>query len=572
MENSDSLPSKINRRSFLLSSLAAVPATKIFGASLTQPAPQPVFEDVTAKSGVRFKHETSRTSQKYLPESMGAGVAMFDYDNDGWLDLFFVNGARLQDPMPPGTSPDKSDPRYWNRLYHNNRDGTFTDVTEKAGLQGRLYGMGVATGDYDNDGNVDLLVTNLGGNLLYHNNGDGTFTDVTAKAGIGGSGWCTGAAFVDYDRDGRLDLIVTRYLQWDFTLDVYCGQHRPGYRSYCHPDQFEPITHLVFHNNGDGTFTDVSKKCGIASSPGKGLGIAINDFDNDDWPDIFVANDSVAEQLFRNNRDGTFVETALRSGLAYDQNGHTFAGMGADFGDYKNTGWPSLIVNALANQKYKLFQNNRGAFDEVTDSVGLGALTMPHSGWGMKWIDYDNDGWLDLFVAQGHVMDNIELTEPTLRYLEPPLLLQNNQGRFANVSRESGGVFTTPTAARGAACGDIDNDGFVDIAINCNNGPAIILRNRGGNGNHWLTLNLIGTSSNSDAIGAKIRLLTDSGQQTRFVSTAGSYISASDKRAHFGLGASKKVRLIEITWPGGIPQRLELVAADQILTIKQPAR
>jgi len=559
----------INRRSFL-SSLAAVPIARMFGAAL--PAPHPVFEDVTAKSGIRFKHESSRTSQKYLPESMGAGVAMFDYDNDGWLDLFFVNGSRLKDPMPHGASPEKSDPRYWNRLYRNNCDGTFTDMTERAGLQGRLYGMGVATGDYDNDGKVDLLVTNLGGNILYHNNGDGTFTDVTDKAGVGGSGWCTGACFVDYDRDGWLDLIITRYVQWDFSLDVYCGEHRPGYRSYCHPDQFGPITHLVFHNNGDGTFTDVSKKSGVAGSPGKGLGIAIDDFDGDGWPDIFVANDSVAEQLFRNNRDGTFSEVALLSGLAYDQNGHAFAGMGADFGDYRNCGWPSVFVNALANQKYKLFRNDKGTFDDVTDSIGLGASTMSHSGWGAKWIDYDNDGWLDLFIAQGHVMDNIQLTEPTLRYLEPPLLLKNEQGRFSDVSQQGGPVFTTSMAARGAAFGDLDNDGLVDVAINCNDRHAIILRNQGGNRNHWITLNLIGTSSNRDAIGAKIRLLTDAGQQTRFVSTAGSYISASDKRAHFGLGPSKKIHLVEITWPSGIVQHLESVTVDQILTVKEPSR
>ena len=502
---------------------------------------------------------------------MGAGVAMFDYDNDGWLDLFFVNGARLQDPMPRGAQPDKSEPDYWNRLYHNNRDGTFTDVTEKAGLQGKFYGMGVATGDYDNDGNVDLLVTNLGGNILYHNNGDGTFTDVTAKAGVRGTGWCTGACFVDYDRDGRLDLIVSRYVEWDFGLNVYCGEHRAGYRAYCHPDQFAPITHVLFHNNGDGTFSDVSKQSGIASSPGKGLGVVIDDFDGDGWPDIFVANDSVAEQLFRNNHDGTFTEVALVSGLAYDENGHTFAGMGADAADYKNTGLPSVFVNALANQKYKLFQNTKGSFDDVSDSIAIGSLTMSHSGWGTKWIDYDNDGWLDLFVAQGHVMDNIELTEPTLRYLEPPLLLKNIQGRFSDVSRESGPIFTTPTAARGAAFGDLDNDGFIDIAINCNNGTPVILRNRG-NGNHWLTLNLVGTSSNRDAIGTKVSLTTDAGRQTRFVNTAGSYISSSDKRPHFGLGAAKKAQLIEISWPSGIVQRLESVAADQTLTIKEPHR
>jgi enediyne biosynthesis protein E4 len=563
----------MDRRTFLLSALAAIPASKLLGSTAAQSVPAQIFEDITAKSGIRFKQESSRTSEKYLPESMGSGVAMLDYDNDGWLDLFFVNGAKLLDPMPPGTLPDKSDPRYWNRLYKNNRDGTFTDVTEKAGLQGRLYGMGVGTGDYDNDGNMDLLVTNLGGNVLYHNNGDGTFTDVTAKAGMGGSGWCTGACFVDYDRDGHLDLIVSRYVEWGFSSDIYCGEHKPGYRAYCHPDQFNAITHLVFHNNGDGTFTDVSKKCGVGSSPGKGLGVAIDDFDGDGWPDIFVANDSVAEQLFRNNHDGTFTDVALLSGLAYDQNGHAFAGMGADFGDYKNTGWPSVFVNALANQKYKLFRNDKGTFDDITDSIGLGASTMSHSGWGVKWIDYDNDGWLDLFVAQGHVMDNIQLTEPTLRYLEPPLLLRNEQGHFSSVPQQSDPVFMTPLAARGAAFGDLDNDGLIDIAINCNNGHAIILHNRGGNGNHWLMLNLTGTSSNRDAIGSKIRLVTDNGQQqTRFVSTAGSYISASDKRAHFGLGSSKKLRLIEITWPSGIVQRLESVPVDQILTVKEPAR
>ena len=504
---------------------------------------------------------------------MSGGVAMFDYDNDGWLDMFFVNGARIEDPMPRGAAPDKSDPRFWNRLYHNNRDGTFTDVTETAGLQGRLYGMGVATGDYDNDGNVDLLVTNLGGNTLYHNNGDGSFTDVTPKAGVGGSGWCTGACFVDYDRDGRLDLIVTRYVEWDFSSNVFCGERKPGYRAYCHPDQFNAISYLVFHNNGDGTFTDVSKKSGIAGSPGKGLGIAINDFDGDGWPDIFVANDSVAEQLFRNHHDGTFSEVALMSGLAYDQNGHVFAGMGADFGDYENTGWPSVFVNALANQKYKVFRNVKGNFEEVTDSIGIGASTMSHSGWGAKWIDFDNDGRLDLFVAQGHVMDNIELTEPRLRYRESPLLLKNESNRFRDVSEQGGSAFRVPLAARGAAFGDLDNDGRIDVAINCNDGPAMILRNQDNSGNHWLTLNLVGSASNRDGLGAKVRLVSDNGaQQTAFVTTAGSYISASDKRVHFGLGPQKKVHLIEIAWPSGTAQKLESIAADQIITVREPSR
>jgi enediyne biosynthesis protein E4 len=563
----------MDRRSFLFLALSATPLQRLLNSVATGSAALPIFTDVTDQSGIRFKHETSRTSQKYLPESMGAGVAMFDYDNDGRLDLFFVNGARFQDPMPPGASPDKSDPRFWNRLYHNNGDGTFTDVTEAAGVRGHSYGMGVAAADYDNDGNVDLLVTNLGGNILYHNNGDGTFTDVTARAGVAGSGWCTGACFVDYDRDGKLDLIVTRYVEWEFAANIYCGAHQPGYRAYCHPDQFKAISYLVYHNNGNGTFTDISKKCGIAGSPGKGLGIAINDFDRDGWPDVFVANDSVAEQLFRNNHDGTFSEVALAAGLAYDQNGHVFAGMGADFADYNNDGWPDVFVNALANQKYALFRNDRGQFEDIADPVGLGAVTMAHSGWGAKWIDYDNDGWLDLFVVQGHVMDNIELTEPSIRYLEPPLLLKNSDNKFRNVSGQSGPIFQTPMAARGAAFGDLDNNGFIDVAINCNDGHAIILRNQGGNGNHWLLVHLIGSAGNRDGIGAKLRLVTDDGrEQHAFASTAGSYLSASDKRVHFGLGSSKKIRLLEITWPSGTVQSLESIAADQILKIHEPSK
>ena len=565
------MSSQINRRSFLLSALATISAGKLLGQAAPHPPTSPVFEDITASSRIRFHHDSSRTSQKYLPESMGAGVAIFDYDNDGWLDLFFVNGAKIQDPMPRGAAADKSDPRFWNRLYRNNRDGTFTDVTETAGLKGHSYGMGVATGDYDNDDNVDLLVTNLGGNILYHNNGDGTFTDVTAKAGVGGSGWCTGACFVDYDRDGRLDLIVTRYVEWDYSSNIYCGEHKPGYRAYCHPDQFNPVSHLVFHNNGDGTFTDVSRRCGIAASLGKGLGIAIDDFDGDGWPDIFVANDSMPEQLFRNKHDGTFEEVALSSGLAYDEMGHVFAGMGADFGDYENSGWPSMFVNALANQKYKLFRNEKGKFQDVTDSIGIGALTIAHSGWGSKWIDFDNDGRLDLFVAQGHVMDNIEITEPRLRYREWPLLLKNERNRFRDVSELCGPAFRNPIAARGAAFGDLNNDGLMDIAINCNNGPPLILRNRANTENHWISLNLIGSVSNRDAIGARVRLVSDGILQTRFVSSGGSYISASDKRVHFGLGASKRTQSIEISWPSGTVQRLESVGADQILTVREPS-
>lgn len=503
---------------------------------------------------------------------MGAGVAMLDYNGDGRLDLFFVNGAALRDPMPKGAMPDKSDPRYWNRLYRNNGDGTFADVTVEAGLQGTGYGTGVAVGDFDNDGRPDLYVTSFGRNNLYRNNGDGTFTDVTEKAGVGGSGWSVSACFVDYDRDGRLDLIVTRYLDWDFSRNIYCGENKPGGRAYCHPNEFQATTALVFHNNGDGTFTDVSKKCGLGAVASKALGIAVNDFDRDGWPDIAVANDSFPEQLFRNNRDGTFTEVAVEMGMAFDEDGRTFAGMGIDFADYNNDGWPDVFVNALASQRYALFENQQGRqFNYVSGPAGVARASLLHSGWGAKFIDYDNDGWKDLFVAQGHVMDNIELTQPTARYREPLLLLRNRKGKFEDVSGLSGDVFKASFAARGAAFGDLNNDGLIDIAINCNDGPAVVLMNRGGNGNHWLIVDTIGTRSNRDGIGATIRVVSSPGdEQYGFVSTAGSYASANDKRVHFGLGRASEVQLLEILWPSGKVQRLEHIKADQLLTVREP--
>ncbi|HYM10069.1 MAG TPA: VCBS repeat-containing protein, partial [Bryobacterales bacterium] len=455
-----------------------------------------MFADVTRRAGIGFVHQSSPTSQKYLIESMTGGVAVFDYNGDGLLDIFFVNGAALKDPMPAGGRPDKSAPRFWNRLYRNNGNGTFTDVTERAGVRGRGYGMGVAAADFDNDGHTDLYVTNLDGNILYHNNGDGTFTDVTAQAGVAGSGWSAGALFIDYDRDGLLDLVVSRYLKWDFSMNIWCGERKPGYRSYCHPDQFQPVTHLAFHNLGHGRFQDVSAQTRFSQFPGKGLGIAMDDFDRDGWPDIFIANDAVPQQLFRNRGDGTFDEVALTQGAAYDADGRSFSGMGADFADYDNDGWPDLFANALATQRYALFHNLKGSFDYISDSAGVGGASMLHSGWGAKFIDFDNDGWKDLFVAQGHVMDNIQLTQPHLRYREAPLLLRNVKGRFADESAQGGPAFRTPRAARGAAFGDLHNDGRVDIVINCNNGPAVVLENQQPNGNHWLTVDTYGTSSN----------------------------------------------------------------------------
>ena len=555
----------MTRRTFF----AGLAAGRVMGFAAAAP---PQFLDATARAKLDFRHRSSATSEKYLIESMGSGVGMFDYDNDGRLDLFFVNGAALTDPMTPGREADKSDPRYWNRLYHNNGDGTFTDVTKQAGVQGHSYGMGVAAADYDNDGYTDFYVTNFGRNILYHNNGDGTFTDVTRKAGVECGGWSSSACWVDYDRDGRLDLIVTRYVQWDYPVNLYCGERKPGFKSYCHPDHFKPVAHVVYHNNGDGTFTDVTARCGWAKSPGKGLGIAAGDFDRDGWPDLLVANDSFPQQLFRNKRDGTFEEIGLASGLAYDDDGKTFAGMGLDVADYDNDGWPDVFIDALSNQRYALYRGVEGSFEYVTGATGVGAISALRAGWGAKFVDYDNDGWLDVFVGQGHVMDNIELTQPSIGYLQPPLLMRNLRGKFEDVSRRSGAPFSVPIAARGVACGDLDNDGSIDIAINCNNGSCLLLRNQGGNGNHWLTIDTVGVKSNRDGIGAKLTLTAESGaRQFAMVSTAGSYQSSSDKRVHFGLGADKRVKLLEIQWPSGIVQQLNGIEADRIVKVTESA-
>jgi hypothetical protein len=531
----------------------------------------PVFTDITKRTNINFLHQSSPTSQKYLPETMSGGVALLDYDGDGLLDIFFVNGAALHDPMQPGRQPDKSSPRFWNRMYRNNGDGTFTDVTEKTGLRGHGFGMGVAVADYDNDGRTDIYVTSVNGGALYHNNGDGTFAEVTAAAGVSGAGWQAGALFLDYDNDGLPDLMVTRYLDWDFSMDTYCGLRQPGGRMYCHPDQFLPVSHLLFHNEGHGRFKDVSAASGIAGFKGKGLGIAMEDFDRDGWPDILVANDSSPQQLFHNRQDGTFEDVGLATGIAYDSDGHTFAGMGADFADYDNDGWPDIFVNALGTQRYALFRNVKGVFDYVSDSTGIGAASMLHSGWGAKFTDFDNDGWKDLFVAQGHVMDNVELTQPNLRYREAPLLLRNQAGKFTDVTASAGPALRNEMAARGVAFGDLNNDGWIDMVINVNNGPPVILENKGVPGNHWLTVATTGTTSNRDGTGTRIRIVTDSGPEQYAMVTAGSsYLSSSDKRVHFGLGRNREVKLLELRWPDGKIQRLGHVSADRILQVREP--
>lgn len=531
--------------------------------------PPEAFVDATAASRIDFAFAASKTPDKYLIEAMGGGVAMIDADGDGRLDLYFVNGAALRAGMSAQDRADKSDARYANRLYRNRGDGSFEDITERAGVRGQGYGQGVAVGDCDNDGKSDLYVTSLGGNSLYRNQGAAVFADVTRQAGVAASGWSTSAGFIDYDRDGRLDLFVARYLDWDFGKNKRCGGEGQELRAYCHPNEFEPATHLLYRNLGGCRFEDVSAKAAISGHPGKGLGVAFEDVDRDGWPDILVANDSFPQQLFRNRQNGTFEEIALPSGVAYDDDGKVFAGMGIGVADYNRDGWPDIFVNALANQGYALFRNDKGLFEYVSASTGLATISKLHSGWGAGFVDYDNDGERDIFVAQGHVMDNIELTQPGIRYRETPLLLRGARGKLSDVSATAGAPFAAPMAGRGSAFGDLDNDGAVDVVVSANDGRPRIFRNTAKE-SHWLLIDTVGVTSNRDGIGASVRILGMSGkEQFAFVSTAGSYLAAHDRRVHFGLGKDREVKLLEIRWPSGFVQSWKNVPANQIFVARE---
>ncbi len=531
-----------------------------------------MLADVAEAVGVRFHLENSPTKEKYLPETMCGGVAVLDFDNDNRLDVFFANGAQIDDPMPKGRQPQKSGPRYANRLFHQNTDGSFTDVTEKAGVAGSGYSMGVAVGDYDNDGFEDLLVTGLDHVTLYHNNGDGTFSDVTAKAGVATTGWSTSAGFFDYDNDGKLDLFVVRYIDWSFATNRWCGSAATG-RHYCHPLLYKGLTSVLYHNNGDGTFTNISEKSGIAKLAGRGLGVAFADYDNDGWTDIYVANDSMQSYLYHNNGDGTFTESGVNAGVAYSEDGNAFAGMGVDFSDYNNDGRPDLIVTDLATEKYMLFRNlGDGTFANESESSGLARASQTSTGWGIRWVDIDNDGWKDLFAAQGHTDDEMYGPSKILTYRQKPLLLQNNRGILKIWPDNPSPALSTPRVGRGLATGDIDNDGAVDIIASNIGDNAYLLHNNAGARNHWIGIRTQGTRSNRDGIGAKIEIISESGQAQYYtVNTAGSYLSASDRRVVAGLGAEASARLIEIRWPSGVVQRLENQKAGQWLTALEPA-
>jgi enediyne biosynthesis protein E4 len=551
------------------------PKAKESSGKSTRSTSSEQFVDVAGQLGIKFQYQASPTTQKYLLETMGSGVALFDCDGDGRLDIFFVNGARIDDPMPKGALPVKDGPKYWNRLFHQKPDGTFADITEKSGLAGEGYGMGVTVGDYDNDGQEDLYVTGFPRNHLYHNKGNCTFEDVTQSAGVAASGWSASAAFVDIDNDGLLDLIVTRYLDWSFDNNPYCGEHQPGHRGYCSPDIFHGISPILYHNDGKGHFSDISQKSGLDKLEGKGLGVALADYDHDGLIDIAIANDAVRQFLLHNEANGKLKDIAVEAGTAVNEDGHVFSGMGVDFADYDNDGNPDIIITNLSDQKYAFYHNSgNGRFTYETGPSGLGLITRPYAGWGVKFLDYDNDGWKDLFIAQGHVMDTIQLTFPHLRYLQPLLLLRNEKGKkFTDISAQSGDIFQQKLAARGLATGDLNNDGAIDVVVTTNNGPALILQNKTKNQNHWITLNLIGHKSNRDAIGAEVKLVSADGlPQHATVTTSGSYLSASDRRVHFGLGSATSAKSIDIHWPSGIRQHLEGISPDRILTIDEPDR
>jgi hypothetical protein len=528
------------------------------------------FVDVVQKAGLNFRHVCGgEQSKKYILETTGSGVAFLDYDNDGWIDIFFVNGSRFR-----GFSSSQEPT---NHLFRNRRDGTFEDVTEKAGLVRHGWGQGVCVGDYDNDGFQDIFISYWGYNALYHNNGDGTFTDVSRQSGVAGAvrRWGSGCAFVDYDCDGHLDLFVSNYVVFDPDsapdpgTNPYCIYH--GLSVNCGPRGLEGETNILYHNNGNGTFTDVSERAGISRVRGYyGMGVLVADFDNDGWPDIYVADDDTPSVLFRNNHDGTFADIAVLAGCAYDQNGQPQSGMGVAAGDYDRDGRLDIFKTNFSEQTPNLYHNiGKGFFEDATYQAGT-ARHDAYVGWGCGFFDPDNDGWPDIFYCNGHVYPELAQAPLQLRYREPRVLYRNlHNGRFEDVSALAGACITAPSTSRGCAFGDFDNDGDVDIVINNMNGYPSLLRCDRKNHNHWISIRTIGVKSNRSGIGARLRCTSGGQVQIDEVRSGGSYLSQNDLRVHFGLGISKRVDALEVRWPSGHIDELRNLAADQFISVQE---
>ncbi len=521
------------------------------------------FVDVTQDAGIHWKHVDGRSGQKYFMETLGSGAAFFDYDTDGDPDLYFVNGA----PLPGYVTEEVPT----NRLYRNNGDGTFTDVTEKVGVGDTGYGHGCAVGDYNNDGQLDLYVTNYGNNRLYRNNGDGTFTDVAEVAGVTEPRWSSSCAFADYDRDGNLDLYVVNYIVFDIDENPWCGLKEKNIRAYCEPDNFPAQSDTLFRNNGDGTFTDVTKSAGIYNTTGKGLGVVWGDYNNDGLSDIYVANDSTENLFYHNSGDGTFEEVGFMIGVALSEDGAAENGMGTAFGDWNNDGWLDLTVTNYAQQTNTLYHNDAdGFFTDATATTKTAQLTYPYLGWATAFIDYDNDGYQDLFVANGHLHENLAELGQQGTYGQRNLLFRNNaDNTFTEVSEALGPGMQLEDVSRGATFADYDSDGDIDIVVVNSNTAPRLLRNDGGNRKNWLQIRLIATQGSTDAIGARVTITTGDLTQTREVRSGDGYLSQRDLTLHFGIADYEQVDNIEVQWQSGGKQSIQSVQANQVLSLKE---